>query len=239
MDSLFNITTSFLQIVNELEENGGELTEELSEALQINKDNFSNKVENYCKLITSLNNDINACKTEKDRVNQIQKVKKNIVERLKNILLESIKIYGEDGKSGNKVVELPTRKLYTRITNNTVIDEYRIEILSEVTQSILAEFYNNGLIGNVDFEGLMSSINVNAKSIDSSIDDFTIEDLKNCKLRISKTYSLKELFEDENKTSLLSNEIGTSIENVVDIANIHDENVTIITNKTTESLIIK
>ena len=49
--SLYNISADFLNIISQLEDNGGELTPELEEALAINEANLVTKVEAYLEVI--------------------------------------------------------------------------------------------------------------------------------------------------------------------------------------------
>lgn len=81
MSNLFEISSELQDIILQLEE--GEATDELIEKLRISEDHLKEKLDSYVKVIRRYSNDVNECKTEKDRVNQIQKTRSNTVERLK------------------------------------------------------------------------------------------------------------------------------------------------------------
>lgn len=133
MSNLFNISAELQDIILQLEE--GEATDELLERLSITEDNLKEKIGSYIQVIRRYNNDVTECKAEKDRVNQIQKVRNNTVERLKKVVLEAVLRFGSTGKSGNKVIEGPTYKLYSRETNSYVPKDLLIA-------DIIKEFYS-------------------------------------------------------------------------------------------------
>ena len=62
MSNIFDIQQDLTSIFEELEENGGELTEELYEKLNISQEEFKSKVEAYINVIKSAKNDIELCK---------------------------------------------------------------------------------------------------------------------------------------------------------------------------------
>lgn len=115
-NNLFEISSELQDIILQLEE--GEATDELIEKLKISEDHLKEKLDSYIKVIRRYSNDVNECKAEKDRVNQIQKTRNNTVERLKNLVLDAVLMFGTTGKSGNKVIEAPTYKLFSRNVNS-------------------------------------------------------------------------------------------------------------------------
>ena len=56
--NIYEISQTLLDIHNELEENGGELTEELEKALTITQADFKQKVRDYASVIKQVNLDI-------------------------------------------------------------------------------------------------------------------------------------------------------------------------------------
>lgn len=217
MANIFEIGEHLKAIFDELEENGGELTEELAADLEITENNFRDKIESYCQVITMYKSDIDCCKEEKDRVNSIQKVKKNIVDRIVSKLLDAVKMYGETGKSGNKIITLPTRKLYT--TSRTSVNEFesRKGKLAYYFISYLKELNQNGVLElgeETDINGLLGPINAIAKSEYETPDEFgntpieefipyTIADLQAVKLDISNSISFYDLLTSRSKFGYL------------------------------------
>lgn len=217
MANIFEIGQELMAIFNELEENGGELTEELAQALDITQENFRNKIESYCQIITMYNSDIACCKEEKDRINNIQKVKKNTVDRIKNVLLDAVKMFGDIGKSGNYTITLPTRKLFTKNTDGVEENESRKGKLSYYFLSYLNELSEQGILElgeGIDVNGLLASINAIAKADYEMPDEFgntpveefipyTLADLQSVNIIFSGEYSLYNLLTIENSIGYL------------------------------------
>lgn len=131
-NNLFEISSELQDIILQLEE--GEATDELIEKLRISEDHLKEKLDSYVKVIRRYSNDVNECKAEKDRVNQIQKTRNNTVEKLKNLVLDAVLMFGTTGKSGNKVIEAPTYKLFSRNVNSYSPKDFFIA-------DIIKEFY--------------------------------------------------------------------------------------------------
>ena len=94
MANIFEIGDKLKAIFSELEENGGELTEELAAELEITQENFEEKIESYCQVLTMYKSDSECCKNEKARLDAIKKVKDNTIDRIKAKLLEAVQLYG-------------------------------------------------------------------------------------------------------------------------------------------------
>ena len=81
--NIYNIQSEYQQLVNQLIENGGELTPELELALQINKDNFHSKSENYGYITKQFDGEIDIIDNEIKRLQQAKKSREKTIERLK------------------------------------------------------------------------------------------------------------------------------------------------------------
>jgi hypothetical protein len=117
--SIFNIQEDYLRIMWELEESGGEITPELDQALAINEDELESKMKAYANFIKLLNSDINAVKTEVERLNAIKTAKENTIERLRKVMLDALLLMGKDGEPNketgktNKKLKYDTLSLWT------------------------------------------------------------------------------------------------------------------------------
>lgn len=204
MPNIFELGTTLQKVFEEIEENGGELTPELEAELDITSQNFKDKIEAYCQVLTMYNSDIECCKNEKDRINSIQKTKKNNVERIKQKLLEAVEEFGEIGKKGNKVIETPIRKLFTKELTSIEENETRRNNLVCHFLNFIGELSQQGILElgeDIDVNGLLASINANAKAEyelpdefgNSPVEEFvpyTIADLQAIKLNITESVSL-------------------------------------------------
>ena len=84
--SIFQISTELNEIINQIIENGGEVTPEIEGALMIKEDELSTKSVKYGYVVKALEYDVNIIDDEIKRLSQIKKVRQNAIERLKNVL---------------------------------------------------------------------------------------------------------------------------------------------------------
>ena len=167
MPNIFELGTQLQKIFEVIEENDGELTPELEEELDITSQNFKDKIEAYCQVLTIYKSDVDCCKNEKDRINSIQNVKKNTIERIKQRLLEAVEQFGEIGKKGNKIIETPTRKLFTKELTSIEENELRKTKLVQYVLQSITELQKEGILElgeNIDVNGFLASINAIAKA---------------------------------------------------------------------------
>ena len=197
--SLYEIQDELQQIIDTIEENGGEVDEFTEEALKIKQEEFESKIESYCNAITILKSEAECCKNEKQRINNIQNTKKNIVEKLRDRILEAVLNWGTPGKNGNKVLNLATRKLFTKTNPTFVPDEDRIATLSIYFKSYILELKRNGILitgQDIDLNGMMVAINALIKTEKGeNYPPFTVNDLNYIEYEFSGRYSLTQMFD--------------------------------------------
>ena len=206
--SLYQISDELQLLLNEIEENGGEITEEQEKELEISQEELGNKVENYCNAITILKSEEECAKNEKKRLNDMQNVKKNLIERLKQTLLKTVICFGYDGKSGNKVLEAVNHKLFTKNSKSLVVDEERFNKLGKYVKDYLIELYKQGILEtgeNIDVSGMLGAINAIYKAdceADSVLEDeekyfvpFTESDLAAINFRFDYFISFNSLMD--------------------------------------------
>lgn len=194
LPSLFSIQMELEDIFMEIEENGGEVNDEILAKLAITEENFKQKLDNYRKAYTALTYEVEAGKKEKTRLDGIIKVRENNAKRLKNAMYEAVAAYGETGKSGNKVVNLIDSKLYTRKSEVCVVDQQLVSILRDLVLNNLRELWDNDMLlteegaDSIDPKGFLDVINANFRATypesaqnlyDKTGHYFTIDDLVN------------------------------------------------------------
>lgn len=197
--SLYEIQDELQQIIDNIEENGGEVDEFTEEALKIKQEEFESKIESYCNAITMLKSETECCKNEKQRINSIQQTKNNIVEKLKNRILDAVLTWGTPGKNGNKVLNLPTRKLFTKLTPTFVANDDRITTLSLYFKSYILELKRNGILvtgQDIDLTGMMAAINALVRTEKGEdYAPFTVNDLNYIQYEFTGKYSLSQMFD--------------------------------------------
>ena len=121
--NIFQLNQELLEIFEELEENGGELTPEIEEQLKINQTDVNNKVESYTQVIAQLNSDIELIKSEKKRLDDLKLSKEKTIESIKKLILYALDYFGETTKSGTKVIDFGTGKVSTRKSVSLEVSE--------------------------------------------------------------------------------------------------------------------
>lgn len=119
------LSGNLLQIFADLEENGGDLTPELEEALQITKEDLDVKVQSYNFMLTQLKANNEAIQKEQDRLTNLAHCNDVIIDKLEERLLTAVKTLGTEDKKGVFTLNLPTITLKTRKSTS-------IEISGEV-----------------------------------------------------------------------------------------------------------
>ena len=202
--SLFSIKAELQDIILQLEE--GEATDELVAKLGITEDNLKDKIADYLQVIKRYQCDVKECSDEVARVNQIKKTRDNTLRRLKDAVLEAVLMFGSTGKSGNKVIEGSTYKIYSRNSTITVLDDIRISDIIRQFMDIVTEYLASTEIKeSLSIEYLARIISAHMKaqispikeeeeeSVDLSIPDVTTDDIFAIDIEITINIRLSEL----------------------------------------------
>lgn len=144
--SIFDIERDLLSIFEELEDNGGELTPELEEKLELNGQEVTRKVKSYVSYIQKLNADIATIKTEQDRLDKLAKSKQNTIDNISNLVLYAIDKFGTEDKKGKKFFDWGTGKVSTRKSTSVEVDSKKINGLTDIIQMTFTDAIYTGMI---------------------------------------------------------------------------------------------
>ncbi len=114
--TLYTISGDLLAVLDHLEENGGELTPELEQALTITEEMFTEKAVDYGLAIRNLEAMAMAAKAEKERLAGLQRFYENAKKRLSDTLSGAMRALD------HPKVETPTLRLFLRHTQATEVD---------------------------------------------------------------------------------------------------------------------
>lgn len=197
--NIFNISQELEDIFSQIEENGGEITPELEERLIITEDKLHDKLDSYRRVYSKFMSDAKTCKEEETRIAKLRKTKENQAERLKDTMLTAVQQFGALGKSGNRLINLPDAKLYTKSSACTEVDLNRSSILMQLFLDVYHVAWSqdtlDGQYGSMTDEVLLDMINDRfVKNYpNEEVVPFTIDDLYNLKLNFSFSFNLSEL----------------------------------------------
>lgn len=137
MSNIFNISQDILNVYQELEENGGELTEELEAKLSVSEADFKSKVKSYTDVIKSVNADVKLIDEEIDRLKKIKESKNKAIARLEKVIIWAVDMFGEQTKSGGKYIDYTTGKVSIRNTEKVEVDdEFAEDAVNQFMQQI-------------------------------------------------------------------------------------------------------
>lgn len=234
MNNLFDIEQSFLNIFEELEENGGELTPELEEALNITQENFINKIKSYVNVIKSYKNDLDAVKCESNRLKDYKTTKNNTLERLNNRVIEAVEKFGDTNKNGVNFVDYSTGKVSIRKTKSININE---ELFNKITSALSLYF---DTFSNVSSEKDVLDYLVNNCGL-----NVTEDDLRYIVYSVQREYNIIDLIKNFNKIKEINENFNSSDFTIdkgslkEDIYNNEDFETNLAEKSFTKSLIIK
>lgn len=110
--SLYNINEKQLELINKIMELEGEITPEIEQQLEITKGELQSKSIAYLEVIKSQEARSDMIDAEIKRLQQLKKRSNNLVDRLKSMLLWSVKNFG--------AYEVGTNKFSTR--KSTIVE---------------------------------------------------------------------------------------------------------------------
>lgn len=205
-ESLYSIDYKLSNIINEIIENGGEITDELAEQLEITQENLKLKLGDYRRAIAELSARIDYCKNEKTRIDVLTKSRQRVVDRLKAAMLDAVIKYGDENKSGNKVIDLVDSKLMSRASTVCEVDTNLILELKDAVFDRLRELWNNDMLldsdelQSIDVDDFLNTLNANfnAECSEENKINFTKDDLESTTVEVKFNIPLIKLLDKLN-----------------------------------------
>lgn len=147
MANIFQINQQYLQIAQILEENGGEITEELESELAINREQLETKGINYALVIRQIDGESEILDREIKRLQGLKKAKDNVLERLKNTIKDAMLLHGVDSIKGD-LINLSIRKSPASViveNEDLIPDSYKIEQPKKVDKKLILDDLKKGI----------------------------------------------------------------------------------------------
>lgn len=208
MASIFNIQQDLYAIFDSIEENEGEITPELEEALTIKREEFSTKIQGYVAYIKQLELDNKGIKEEIARLKDLQKSKEKTIDNLKKIMAMAINAFGDTNKSGTKFLDYGTGKVSIRKSDSIEVDE-------EGTKQFVNRFFryfnwlhftNTANQQELDVKDIVDFCNKNKQDDEEDIveTNYTDDDLTNLQANLDFKVNLKDLITNPNGLKLIN-----------------------------------
>lgn len=144
--NLYELTSEQLYINQLLEENGGELTEELVSLMEVNETNFNDKIEGYCKAIKIMESNLTGVESEIERLQKMKKTYKNSIDRMKETMKNSFVVLGKEKVTlGNFKVSLRNSKAIS-IIDEDKLPESVFVMKKEVSKTAIKDLLEQGEI---------------------------------------------------------------------------------------------
>jgi len=150
MQTLWQLTQEEASFIALMEENGGEVNDEIIEELAIRRENFQYKAEAYAKFILKLESEADQAAAEIKRIQALKKAKENTVLRLRESLLAALMVFTEEDAKGIRRYETQLAKLSTRksqaveVLDETVLPDEFWVIKKEVSKSTISQAIKDG-----------------------------------------------------------------------------------------------
>lgn len=231
MASIFNIQQDLYSIFSSIEENEGELTPELEEALTIKREEFSTKIQGYVAFIKQLELDNKGIKEEIARLKDLQKSKERTIDNLKKIMAMAINDFGDTNKSGTKFLDYGTGKVSIRKSDTIEVDE-------EGTKQFVNRFFryfnwlhftNTANQQELDVKDIVDFCNKTKQDDEEDVveTNYTDDDLANLQASLDFKVNLKDLIINPDGlkliNSLLDYKVLATIKPSVDKTEVKEE----------------
>lgn len=170
--TLFEIAKEYNDIENILLENGGEITPELEEILNLSTLEFTDKVEKYDYILTNAKSKIDMFKENISNLNQAIKSYENFIEKTKERMIMVVNTYGTLTKSGGKQIKLDTisatvtSKMYAEVKDDFDDPRFVKYDIQKLPSNIFEQIRTTLLKNNVEFEQKQS---IDKRAINSFI----------------------------------------------------------------------
>lgn len=94
-NTLYNISNDYNEIMSQIKDNDGEITEEISELLVINEKELETKSRCYLEVIKSSKAFISTIDDEMKRLQALKKRNNSLIDKLESSLLGAVQLFGE------------------------------------------------------------------------------------------------------------------------------------------------
>lgn len=142
--TLFNIQAELDALFDTIEENGGEINEEIEKALEVTQNNLVDKLNDYVSAIKRAKLEVSACKDEKKHIDDVRKRNEKRIDMMNAAVRDAVLRFGSENKNGNRYIDLGFNKVTVTPSRATVIDEKFINAVIEGTEEFIRQLVSKG-----------------------------------------------------------------------------------------------
>lgn len=154
--NLFNINNNWLAICNEILASDGEISDELYNELLAIEEERDEKLNNICKLVKYLGSNNDIISDEINRLKTLKDANDRLTDRLKSLIIDTLKLHNLQGKSGNYSHKLPLYSIWTTNRDSVEIKEEILVDYNPISGTKSNRFIKYNVIGEFDNEEVLS-----------------------------------------------------------------------------------
>ena len=159
--NLFIIEQEYLQLMDQIENAEGEITEEVNEQLKINESQLQGKSKAYLEIIKGFESRGLTIDDEIKRLQAIKKREGNIVKNLKSRLLEAVNLFGEFTSGLHTFGTRKSSSIEVEDVNALPKDYKVIKVTEQADKKALKEALKRG--ETIEGVELVEKLNLNIK----------------------------------------------------------------------------
>ena len=161
MKPIFEISKGYIELLEQIEANGGEITTEIETALAISESQLKEKSKSYAYIIKSLEAETEIASAEIKRLTEAKRQRERAIEQLENRLKNAMLTFGVD-KIEHETIKISLRKSNAiNVTDIQAIPDQAKIIKVEASKTVLKELFKNGV--EVNGAEQIENINLNIK----------------------------------------------------------------------------
>ena len=159
--NLYGIEREYLEIANQLIESGGEINEELEEALAINKNDLEVKIAKYGYVTLSFDNEVDLIDAEINRLTELKNKRLKAKESLINRVKSAMQLFGvKKIESQNiKILLVPSKQVV--IEDESLVDDKFKKTKITTTTSVVKADIKKAIESGEEVKGAYIQENLN------------------------------------------------------------------------------
>lgn len=127
--NIYDIADDYIAVIAEIENNDGEITEDLEKKLQIAEDELEEKLRAYRSVIKQNESFVDYNKDEIKRLRDRNKSFDNTKERLCKYIIPALHMFGNQTANGNFSVKYPDFSVSTRLSESVSLNPDKVQTL--------------------------------------------------------------------------------------------------------------